>query len=300
MAVNFGYVARETGSNLTRNITLTLASILTVAVSLALVGASFLVRNGVENATLRWQGGIEFIIFMNADIEASQQQALKRDLDANPEIKQVKYVDKEASLNEAKRLLRDQPETLQALLENPDSITPSYRIVPRDPSLSSIRALQELYKGRPGVYQIMSADETIRSMQRITGVINVGLTVTAIALLIASALLIFNTIQTAMYARRREIEVMKLVGATNWFIRVPFMLEGLIQGLIGSALAIAAMFGLNQFFESRLQSQDGVPLLSDFVVTNSNVLVTCVTIGVAGALVGLISSAVAATWFLDV
>ena len=120
MAVNFGYVARETGSNLTRNITLTLASILTVAVSLALVGASFLVRNGVENATLRWQGGIEGIILMNAELEASQQQALKRDLDANPEIKQVKYVDKEASLNEAKRLLRDQPETLQALLENPD------------------------------------------------------------------------------------------------------------------------------------------------------------------------------------
>ena len=300
MAVNVGYVARETGSNLTRNITLTLASILTVAVSLALVGSSFLVRKGVENATLRWQGGIEFIVFMNSDISSSQQQALLKDLQQNPAIKRVRYYDKAKSLDEAKHLLRDQPETLQALVDNPDSITPSYRIVPRDPSLSSIRALEDLYKGRPGIYRIMSADETIKSMQRITGVINVGLTITAIALLIASALLIFNTIQTAMYARRREIEVMKLVGATNWFIRVPFMLEGLAQGLIGSAVAIGAMFGLNQFFKSRLQTQEGVAILSDFVVTNANVITTCITIGIAGALVGIISSAVAATWFLDV
>ena len=300
MAVNVGYVARETGSNLTRNITLTLASILTVAVSLALVGSSFLVRQGVENATLRWQGGIEFIIFMNADVSPSQQQALKRDLEQNPEIKRIRYYNRDKSLDEAKRLLRDQPLVLQQLLDEPDSIPTSYRIVPRDPSLESIRALEKLYEGRPGVYQILSADESIRSMQRITGVINVGLTITAIALLIASALLIFNTIQTAMYARRREIEVMKLVGATNWFIRVPFMLEGLVQGLIGSALAIAAMFGLNQFFETRLQTQDGAALLSDFVITNSDLLLACVTIGVAGALVGIISSAVAATWFLDV
>ena len=194
-------------------------------------------RQGVENATLRWQGGIEFIIFMNPTSRPASSRRSSATSSRTPRSSGSGTSTRAKALDEFKQLFRDQPVVLQQLLDEPDSIPTSYRIVPRDPTLESIRALENLYEGRPGVYQVLSADETIRSMQRITGVINVGLTITAIALLIASALLIFNTIRMAMFARRREIEVMKLVGATNWFIRVPFMLEGLVQGLIGSALA---------------------------------------------------------------
>jgi cell division transport system permease protein len=82
----------------------------------------------------------------------------------------------------------------------------------------------------------------IREIKGLTTFVNNGLTVFAVFLLVASSLLILNTIRTAMFARRREIEVMKLVGATNWFIRVPFMLEGLVQGLFGGVLAVGFVF----------------------------------------------------------
>ena len=119
-------------------------------------------------------------------------------------------------------------------------------------------------------------------------------------LLLAAGLLILNTIRMAMFARRREIEVMKLVGATNWFIRVPFMLEGLIQGLVGSGIAIGAVVTLNNFFESRLSNADELVILQGFVVANSEVFGTSLFILVVGALVGTIGSGIAVTRFLDV
>src|SRR4249919_608053 len=96
---------------------------------------------------------------------------------------------------------------------------------------------------------------------RVSRFVRVVTTVMSVVLLAVAVGLIFNTIQTAIFARRREIEVMKLVGATNWFIRIPFMLEGLFQGLIGAAIAITGVFFLNHFFSTRLASQQGVELL---------------------------------------
>ena len=80
--------------------------------------------------------------------------------------------------------------------------------------------------------------------------------IVGIGLLVAALLLILNTIRMAMFARRREIEVMKLVGATNWFIRVPFMLEGIVQGIVGAGLALGAVFGLDRFMQSAAENED--------------------------------------------
>ncbi|MCU1353041.1 MAG: hypothetical protein JWM05_2250 [Acidimicrobiales bacterium] len=300
MAINVNYVVRETATNLTRNVTLGLASVATVSVSLFLVGASFLIRQGVQNATLQWKGGIEFIVFMQPDVSPAQRTALQRQLADNPDIKRVKYVDQKASLAEARKIFKDQPTLLQPIEDDPSILPTSFRVTPRNSDVRSVDSLKRFYEGRPGVYLVKAATDTIKTMQRITGVLNIGLSVTAVFLFGASALLIFNTIQTAIFARRREIEVMKLVGATNWFIRIPFMLEGLFQGLIGAGIAITGVYYLNHFFSKRLASQQGVELLQNFVVDNADVLTTSILIGVAGALVGVISSAVAATWFLKV
>src|SRR3954470_12598464 len=98
MAIKLDYVARETGNNLVRNFTITLASIMTVAVSLALVGASLMAQQGVERATRRWQGGIEFIVFLNPEATPDQIKAVEDDLKNNPQIDQngVTFVDKQA------------------------------------------------------------------------------------------------------------------------------------------------------------------------------------------------------------
>ena len=115
-------------------------------------------------------------------------------------------------------------------------------------------------------------------MKGMSDFVNQGLTVFAGFLLLASALLILNTIRTAMFARRREIEVMKLVGATNWFIRVPFMLEGLVQGLLGGVLAVGFVFLARELDRRADRPGPGLDLLQPFSIQNSDVVLACVVV----------------------
>jgi len=119
-------------------------------------------------------------------------------------------------------------------------------------------------------------------------------------LLGASVLLIWNTIRTAIFSRRREIEVMKLVGATNWFIRVPFVLEGLFQGLVGGVLASAVLLPLNANWTSAVQGFPSSAGLGAFVVTGSYPLWIVFWIILLGMFVGAVGSGIAASRFLDV
>jgi len=116
-------------------------------------------------------------------------------------------------------------------------------------------------------------------------------------LLAAAAMLILNTIRMAIYARRREVAVMKLVGATNWFIRVPFMLEGLVQGLIGAAAAFGVVFIVRNFAQHAVRH---VQLFQNFAVNRSEVIGTGFFLIIVGMVVGAVGSAVAVSRFLDV
>jgi cell division transport system permease protein len=121
-----------------------------------------------------------------------------------------------------------------------------------------------------------------------------------IALMFASGLLIWNTIRTAMFARRREIEVMKLVGATDWFIRIPFMLEGLIQGLLGGLLAVGALQFINWQWTEGVRDFPDASGMTALVVVDGYQWTVALYILVFGAAVGTIGSGIAASRFLDV
>jgi cell division transport system permease protein len=135
---------------------------------------------------------------------------------------------------------------------------------------------------------------------KVTRLMQIGILGAAVVLLIAACLLIVNTIRTAMLSRRREIEVMKLVGASNWFIRVPFMLEGLVQGLLGAALACVAVRVLNSLVESRVTEGQSLAILQNFSVSTSEVNGTLLLLLLVGGLVGAIGSGVAVSSYLDV
>jgi len=112
--------------------------------------------------------------------------------------------------------------------------------------------------------------------------------------------LILNTIRVAMFARRREIEVMKLVGATNWFIRVPFIVEGIIQTLIGAGVAVASMTFVIRPFIDELSQDRVLPIFEGFAVTDSNLVFTNLLVVAVAVVIGAIGSAVAVSRFLDV
>ena len=298
MAIRLDYLARETSSNLIRNFSITLASIVTVFVSLTLVGTSLMAQQGVDRATKRWQGGIEFIVFMNPTAEQNTIAGLQADLEANPQIDKVSFVDQEKAFEEFQELFRDSPEMVESV--GPDVLPTSFRVEPVDKSADVISALSDSYKNKAGVREVVSATDTIRLIQRFSQFLTLIIFVVAGALLATAVLLIFNTIRMAMFARRREIEVMKLVGATNWFIRVPYMAEGLIQGLLGAAVSVFGLALFRPLFESWLPPADQFPIFSGFVPASSDMLPIYLLLVLMGCLVGGAGAGVAVTRFLDV
>lgn len=298
MAINANYVLRETSANLTRNITLTVASVLTVFLSLAIVGTTVLVRQGAQNLTDRYRNGVEFIVFVEPSITDSELAVVRKSLDDNPGIASIDYVNRAETYAEFKKLFKGQ----DTLISNtrPEDLPTSFRVKPKDASVESVQNLVDYYRKQANVYDVKAATEVIRQMKGMSDFVNNGLTVFAGVSMVASALLILNTIRTAMFARRREIEVMKLVGATNWFIRVPFMLEGVIQGAVGGGLAVAFMFLVRKWIDDLIDKGRGIDLLRPFSVDSGDVLLACVVVGVTAILLSAISSVIATRRFLDV
>src|SRR5436309_4935697 len=129
MALKLDYVSRETLTNLRRNFFLTTATMMTVAVSLAMVGVAFLLHKGVDNATQRWKNGIEFEVFMNLDASQAQMDRVQSVLKNNPDVKAVSFVDRDEQYREFRRLFADQPEYLQNV--HKEDLPESYRVTPR-------------------------------------------------------------------------------------------------------------------------------------------------------------------------
>jgi cell division transport system permease protein len=298
MALRIDYVARETGINLVRNITLTLASVLTVVVSLTLFGSALLLQQGVENANERFRGGIEFIVYLTPDHTEEQRASIERDLLDNPDVREATYVDQDETYEEFKRLFAESPQLIDAV--TPEILPPSYRVAPRIQDPEVVQALGDQFKGKPGVREVVFAFEVVKQIQETFNKIGVRFLLATALLLVAALLLILNTIRVAMFARRREIEVMKLVGATNWFIRIPFVVEGIIQTLLGAAVAVATMTFVIRPFIDELSRDRVLPIFQGFVVTDANLMFTNVLVVGLAVLIGAIGSAVAVSRFLDV
>jgi cell division transport system permease protein len=298
VALKIDYVLRETGSNLTRNITLTLASILTVVVSLTLFGSALLLQQGVQNANNRFKGGIEFIVYLQPDVSAAQTTSIRKQLESNPDVKKATFVNQDETYQEFKQLFKDSPTLVNSI--DPSVLPPSFRVAPRIKDPQVVNALGAQFNNKPGVYEVVFAYELIQRIQDTFNKIGVRFLAAAVLLLVAALMLIVNTIRVAMFARRHEIEVMKLVGATNWFIRVPFIVEGIIQTLLGAAIGVGFMTFLIRPFIDELSRDKILPIFQGFQITDSNLFVTNVIVVAVAAVIGAVGSGVAVSRFLDV
>ena len=291
-------MARETLRNLRRNLTLTLASILTVAVSLSLLGIALLLQRGVSNATDRWQDGVEFIVFLEPEITDNQLGLVQGEIERSAAIESYRYVDQEESYREFNEdFFPENPEITQLVTK--EIIPPSYRIIPKQLSAEAIEIVASGFETKPGVKKVVRATDEIQKIEKATDVIRWIVLGAGAILLGTGLLLILNTIRMAIFARRREIEVMKLVGASNSFILVPFMLEGTFQGLVGAALGTASVYGANRAFEEWLASDNVLNILQSFAVGAGDVWAIGGLLLLVGALVGSVGSAIAAYRFLD-
>jgi cell division transport system permease protein len=294
MAISVGYVAKETTSNLLRNLLMTLAAVLTVVVSLALVGSALLLRQGDHRLGLRWRGGVELSVFLKPDVDPTQVDAVKQQLTSMPEVKKFSYVDQAAAFQEFKQIVnvKDYNDVVTA-----KDLPPSYRVVPRKAEL--VDTIGERFRNQPGVQQVVYAKEAIKKQLASIRRREAAFLAMAVVLLISATLLIFNTIQLAIFARRREVSVMKLVGASNWFIRIPFMLEGMVQGFVGAVLAFILVYAARNFVIELVTDASFDPF-NPLRAHASDAVGTGIFILFVGAIVGAVGSAIAVRRFLDV
>ena len=301
MFSRIGYAVRETWASFRRNLTLTAAAILTSAVSLLLVGTTFLIQRAFENLLVQWRGDVEMIVFVRSDASAEQITLIDSVLRASPtiiDVSKLTYLNKSESYEEAKRIFVGDPVTLSLL--TPESIPTQFKVVPLSDDPTLVRSLSDQYRTLPGVEAVALAEDEFQVISTLSNFILFVTLVMSLVLLVVAVGLIWNTIRTAMFARRREIEVMKLVGATNWFIRIPFMLEGLLQGLLGGIVSCGGLWALNSAWSSGVAGFKPGTGISSLIVPSSYLTsVMLILLGI-GAVVGAVGSAIAATRFLDV
>jgi cell division transport system permease protein len=295
VAVSGGYLIRETGGNLRRNAGMTAAAIIAMAVSLTALGGVLIMRQAINKASVQWRGGVEMAIFLNPQVSTNETSAIGHELSSTPGVKNYHFVDKSHAYQEFREIFGGNNDIVNVL--TPADMPPSFRVVPT--KAQDISELGRQFQGQPGVLKVSYAQQeidTLLNQFKRWRTLGVAL---AIGVLIAAVALIVNTIQLAIFARRREVAVMKLVGATNWFIRVPFMLEGFIHGITGAVVAFGLTYGLRNWIASFLPDQTILGTNSLFV-TPSEAILTGLVLLVVGVAVGVLGSAFAVRRYLAV
>ncbi|MFV0532839.1 MAG: permease-like cell division protein FtsX [Cumulibacter sp.] len=249
------FILSEVGAGLRRNLTMTIAMILTTAISLGLLGAGLLIKREIDTMKDIYYDKVQVSIFLDDDVTDEQRDAIEGKLDdlaADNEVSEYFYESKE----EAYERFKQQFETQQAFVENTpaEAIPASYRV-------SLVNA--ERYEAIAEAFTVSTSDgeatfdEGVNTVQdegevldKLFSVLN-GLRNATIAIAITGAvaalLLISNTVQLAAFTRRTETGIMRLVGASRWYTQVPFVLEAAVAGLLGAGLAVAGLFATKRF-----------------------------------------------------
>ncbi|MEX2465181.1 MAG: permease-like cell division protein FtsX [Gaiellaceae bacterium] len=222
----------EAARSLTTNVSTTIAATLTVLIAMFLFGLVIALGSWVNSYTGKVKEGVVVKVFFDQTASEQQLDAVRARLVADPDVKSVDLVTKEEALE---LMRRRAPELTRNLTSNP--FGHAYTVIPKD--ANQVSAIADRLEPAPvGVDKVTYEEETTERVLLVAKVLGIIILTGSVLLLVASTILIANTIRLSIYARRREIEVMKLVGATNWFVRGPFMLEGVICGLVGSLVAV--------------------------------------------------------------
>jgi cell division transport system permease protein len=224
----------EAWSSIRMNLSTTFAATMTVLIGMCLLGLFIALGTWVLSWSNHIQKELQVHVYFAPNATSAQEQSVGAKLRQDPRTKQVFFVSKDQALAKMKR---QYPELFKTgLPSNP--LPDSYTLVPKKASFTPLIGKDLRTSGLAGVDKVSWGSTTAKRVLTIAKVISLVFLIAVVLLVVASMLLIANTIRLSIFARRREIEVMKLVGATNWFIRGPFMLEGLLCGLLGSVFAI--------------------------------------------------------------
>jgi len=228
-------VVAEAARSLKASMSTTVAATLTVLIGMFVLGLTIALGTWVLSWSDHVKKELLVKVYFTNTVTPKQIDNVRVTLAKNPQIKSFTFITPEAALKEMRRKV---PKLVEGLAYNP--LPASYEIVPKKAEyIASIT--DDLLPKAPGVDRVKNGGETSKRILKVGKIVELIFLIGVIVLLVASTLLIANTIRLSIFSRRREIEVMKLVGATNWFVRGPFMLEGLLCGIGGSVGAVVLL-----------------------------------------------------------
>jgi cell division transport system permease protein len=252
MATSPSYFISETWSSFRRNWVMSLVAVSIIYISLLLVGAFFLMSSVINAMASSFESKVSIQVFLKDDAAEADVQALQAAIQKMPNVKSIAYVTKDQALAIFKERTKNTPQLVQQLRNNPlpasievalvspREVQGVVNLIVKDPLTAKV-VKTPANLGTPLDTDIRYGQNVVEALFAATGVVRMFALGFLILLLIVSLVLIGNTIRLAIYSRRREIGIMRLVGASNWFIRTPFLLEGVLQALIGSVLAILTL-----------------------------------------------------------
>ncbi len=293
--MKISYFFSETATNLRRNLLMTVAAISTVAISLLLLGGVAILHMAVRNMTAHWEAKVEVSAYLSDDISEGELDALEVEVAELPQVEDVHYVSKEEAYAEFQEIFSNQPELYKSI--DKEALPASLRIKLHD--AKDTETVAALMTGRPGVDDVRYGGSVIKTLLRVNSLLRTITLVLAIILMAAAAALIANTIRLGIFARREEIGIMKLVGATKWFIRIPFMLEGVFAALVGALIAGSIVLAANLFLFPKMGEAFQF-LQQVFSFTSAEIVQVLLALAAGGILVGLIGSGMALRRFLEV
>ncbi len=288
------YLLREALINMGRNALVVVGAILAVFVSLTLAFSALVLNELVKANTLQWQDGVHVIVWLKDEVRDGvtfeAQMGLLDQVNAWDEVESATFVGKAEAYQEFQEMFASNPAMLDNV--NPAILPASIRI--KLNNIETYRGVQLRLIDQPVVKEVTSPGESIEQLADLSNVLNMLFLSLAFVQGGAAVVLISNTIRMAIYARREEIGIMKLVGASNWFIRVPFLLEGMLQGFVGALFAVVMVF----FARTRLEGVDDTIGLFDFRVTDVFFWRWTVLFLLFGALAGFLGSALGVRRYL--
>ena len=233
MFSSLGYFWKETFYSLFRNKFMAVASVLTVTLSMFILGVFLCAVLNINHMATYLENQVEMTVYLKDGLNTEQVMAVGKKLKALPDLKEIKFTNKDQAMAEFKQRLGDQQGILDAINGNP--LPSSYSTSFATPA--SLKNAVSIVTQYPEVDSVQYGQDIIEQLYKVAQVIRIGGIILIVFLAGAELFIISNTIRLTVFARRREIQIMKYVGATNGFIRWPFIFEGMIIGFIGSGLS---------------------------------------------------------------
>jgi cell division transport system permease protein len=285
--MKLGFFLREALRGLRRSSAPALAALLTVLLTALVLGVFIPIVQATTGTANEVRGRVVLDVYVKGDASPAERSELESALEGTANVKSVDYISKSEALAELGRKVTDTDEKIELLGTNP--LPDLFRVTPEDPDELHVIEESLVAGGEPqlaAVDDVRNREGETDKILSATGLVKALAAGLAALLVFASIALVANTIRLSIFARRREVEVMKLVGATNWFIRWPFVIEGVIVGFLGGLLAVLLLAIAKQTFIDPLSDDFALlaaPDTIDFTLLVVLLMVACVAVSAVGS-----------------